>query len=253
MGDRGNQRRFSGDRSFMEGEERVVGPGGDGGASGRDGRMSCMDCDEARLILSADLDHEAGAMESLAAHRHADACSECRRWFDDVERLQRRLRVREAEWVPDLSAVILERSHPARPGRGEWVRYSLAVVALTQLVVALPWLFAGNDPGATIHESRHIGAMSVALALGLLYTVKNPSRAYGILPITAALALTMLVSAVVDVVRGSTPLLEESIHVLEVMGFVLVWMLAGRPGSPRWFRRAPRSVSTTASRLRDVA
>jgi predicted anti-sigma-YlaC factor YlaD len=129
----------------------------------------------------------------------------------------------------------------------------LAVLALTQLVIALPWLFASNDPGATIHESRHIGAMSVALALGLLYTVKNPSRAYGILPITAALAFTMLVSAVVDVVRGATPLLEESIHVLEVLGFVLVWLLAGRPGTPRWFRRAPRSVSSAPSSLRDAA
>jgi hypothetical protein len=73
------------------------------------------------------------------------------------------------------------------------------------------------------------------------------------LPITAALAFTMLVSAVVDVVRGATPLLEESIHVLEVLGFVLVWLLAGRPGTPRWFRRAPRSVSSAPSSLRDAA
>lgn len=237
----------------MDGQEKVFGPGRDAGAVSRDGRMSSMDCVEARDILSADLDHEAGAMEARAAHRHADDCVECQRWFDDVERLQRRLRVREAEAVPDLSFTILERSHPPRPGRAEWVRYTLAVLALTQLVIALPWLFASNDPGATIHESRHIGAMSVALALGLLYTVKNPSRAYGILPITAALAFTMLVSAVVDVVRGATPLLEESIHVLEVLGFVLVWLLAGRPGTPRWFRRAPRSVSSAPSSLRDAA
>lgn len=253
MDDVGNQSLFRDDCSIVDEQERVFGPGAVEARLRRTGRMSSMDCVEAREILSADLDHEASVIEARSAHRHAEGCAECRTWFDEVERLQRRLRVREAEWVPDLSSAILERSHPPRPGRGEWIRYSLAVVALTQLIVALPWLLAGSDPGATVHESRHIGAMSVALALGLLYTVRNPSRAYGILPITAALAFTMLVSAVVDVIRDSTPLLGEAIHVLEVMGFALVWMLAGRPGSPRFVRRAPRSVKSVPSRQRDAA
>ena len=56
------------------------------------------------------------------------------------------------------------RSHPPRPGRGEWVRYSLVIVALTQLVIALPDLVARTEPGTTAHESRHVGAMAVALA-----------------------------------------------------------------------------------------
>ena len=129
----------------------------------------------------------------------------------------------------------------------------LAVVALTQLVVALPWLFLANDANASVHESRHIGAMSVALALGLLYTVKNPTRAYGILPITAALAFTMLSSAFVDVLRNETPFLGEAIHALELLGFLLVWLLAGRPGLPRWFRRDPHSVDDASARLREVA
>ena len=251
MGDRGNRKKPGNDLFVVKSRERVLGP--EGVPSRRDGRMSSMDCAEVREILSADIDHEAGALEVRAARLHLGSCAACTRWTTEVERLQGRLRVREAEWVPDLSGAILERSHPPRPGRGEWIRYSLAVVALTQLIVALPWLLAGDDPGATIHESRHIGAMSVALALGLLYTVKNPSRAYGILPITAALAITMLVSAVVDVIRGSTPLLGEAIHVIEVLGFLLVWMLAGRPGSPRFVRRAPRSVKSVPSRERDAA
>jgi predicted anti-sigma-YlaC factor YlaD len=241
----------------VSGEKEDFGPAMDDATRRRHGTLDPMDCATecatAREILSADLDHEAGALEARAAHRHVDECADCRNWYVEAERLHRRWRVRPAEAVPDLTDLILERSHPARPGRGEWVRYSLAVVALTQLAVALPWLFAGNEPGTTIHESRHIGAMSVALALGLLYTVKNPTRAYGIFPITAALALTMSVSALVDVIRGSTPLLGESIHVLEVLGFVLVWMLAGRPGVPRWVRRAPRSVGQPGASARDAA
>lgn len=185
-----------------------------------------------REILSAELDGEASGLEVASARHHLVSCSGCRRWLNDVERLQRRVRVREADVVPDLSELVLERSHPPRPGRGEWVRLSLVVVALTQLVIALPDLFASSS-GDTVHDSRHVGAMAVALALGLLYTAHRPTRAYGILPVVAALAVTMLGAATVDVARGSAVLLSESVHVLEAIGFVLVWMLAGMPGRPR--------------------
>ncbi|CAB4781801.1 unannotated protein [freshwater metagenome] len=219
----------------------------------RSGTMKSVDCGSAQEVLSADLDGQAGALEVRAAKLHRDSCGPCSAWFDDVSLLQRRVRVRSAESVPDLSGVILERSHPPRPGRGEWVRYSLVVVALTQLVIALPDLIARTEPGTTAHESRHIGAMAVALALGLLYTAKVPTRAYGILPLTAALAATMLGSAIFDGVRGTTPILGESVHVLELISFVLVWLLAGRPGTPRFMRRKPRSIPVIPDRLDEVA
>jgi predicted anti-sigma-YlaC factor YlaD len=95
--------------------------------------------------------------------------------------------------------------------------------------------------------------MAVALSLGLLYTAKVPTRAYGILPITAALAATMLGSAIFDGVRGNTPILGESVHVLELISFVLVWLLAGRPGTPRFMRRKPRSIPVIPDRLEEVA
>lgn len=201
-----------------------------------------MACGSARESLSAELDGEASGIEVAAARSHLEGCSSCLSWLADVERLQRRVRVRSADLVPDLSDLVLERSHPPRPGRGEWVRYSLAVVALTQLVVALPDLFASSGGG--VHDSRHVGAMAVALALGLLYTAHRPTRAYGILPVVAALAVTMIGAASVDVVRGSAVLLSESVHVLEAIGFVLVWLLAGMPGrrSRADRRRSLRSV-----------
>ncbi len=189
-------------------------------------------CDAVREILSAELDGEASGVEVASARHHLGSCEGCRTWSVAVERLQRRVRVREADVVPDLASLILERSHPPRPGRGEWVRLSLVVVALTQLVIALPDLFA-SSAAESVHDSRHVGAMAVALALGLLYTAHRPTRAYGILPVVAALAVTMLGAATVDVARGSAVLLSESVHLLEAIGFVLVWMLAGMPGRPR--------------------
>lgn len=190
-------------------------------------------------MLSAEFDGEASGVEVAAARHHLASCESCRAWSVDVERLQRRIRVREADLVPDLARVILERSHPPSPGRGEWVRLSLVVVALTQLVVALPDLFA-SSAADRVHDARHVGAMAVALALGLLYTAHRPTRAYGILPVVAALAATMLGAAAVDLVRGSALLVSESVHLLEAIGFVLVWMLAGTPGRPRRRRSTRR-------------
>ncbi|MBU3689254.1 MAG: hypothetical protein B7C54_02180 [Acidimicrobiales bacterium mtb01] len=201
------------------------------------------DCLAVREILSAEFDGRAEGSEVARARHHLSSCRGCGEWLATAESIQRMVRVRPAESIPDLSSIVLERAHPPRPGRGEWVRSSLVVVALTQFVVALPHLFSMGS----LHDSRHLGAMAVALSLGLLYTAHRPTRAYGILPIVSALAVTMVGAALVDVIRGSTPLIGEAVHVFELIGFLLVWMLAGRPGWPR--RRRPTRRRT----LRSVA
>jgi predicted anti-sigma-YlaC factor YlaD len=206
-----------------------------------------VNCAEAQVATSALLDGELSALDRRALERHLDGCDLCRAYADRAEALQRRLRVRPADPVPDLSEEILARAHPPRPGRGEWVRYALAIVALTELTLSLPALLLAEETGASAHAARHIGAMSAALALGFLYTAWRPQRAYGVLPIAAALALTMAVTGVIDAIRGATPIVGEAHHVLELAGFALVWILAGLPGVPRgWVARA-RPASSAAS------
>ena len=161
------------------------------------------------------------------------------------------MRVRPADAVPDLSADILARVHPARPGRGDWVRNALAVVALTQLVLALPALVLGDASTAPVHTARHLGAMTVALSIGFLYCAWRPERAYGMVPVAAAMAAAFVLTAVLDVIRGNTPLLSESAHLLEMAGFALVWALAGSPGLPR--RRGRRWAITASSDRQEQA
>jgi hypothetical protein len=43
------------------------------------------------------------------------------------------------------------------------------------------------------------------------------------------------------------------VHVLELISFVLVWLLAGRPGTPRFMRRKPRSIPVIPDRLEEAA
>jgi hypothetical protein len=111
----------------------------------------------------------------------------------------------------------------------------------------------GHEQGTTAHDARHIGAMSAALALGLLYTAWRPQRAYGVLPIAGSLALIMAVSGVIDGLRGVTPLVHEAGHVLELVGFFLVWLLAGSPGLPARGRRRRRPAPLARTALEDAA
>lgn len=206
-----------------------------------------VDCEQAREVLSAQLDQEASPSEATAANAHLGRCPDCREWWTDIGTLNRMLRVRVAEPVADIATAVLARAHPPRAGRGQWIRIALAVVAATKLVLATPGLVLG-DGAASIHDARHLGSFGVAVSIGLLYVAWRPARAYGILPIVTALALTMFVSATIDIVQGRASSLGEARHALEISGLVLVWMLAGRPAP----RRVKRLVdpSHPAHRLR---
>jgi predicted anti-sigma-YlaC factor YlaD len=200
-----------------------------------------MKCEDCRVIVSARLDGEASPMEAAAADAHLADCGECRAWSAEAGRLHRLVRVQAAPAVPDLTTSILARAHPPSVGRGEWTRTALVVVALTQLVLAVPALL-GHDTGATVHLARHIGALTAALAIGYLYAAWRPIRAFGLLPMVAALATTMLIAALLDVAEGRVSAAGEATHLLDAAALVLLWMLAGRP----WWRSRSRRRAATA-------
>jgi len=193
-----------------------------------------MDCTAIRERLSAQLDQESTAEEEATANAHLGRCAQCQAWWSEIGQVNRVLRVRLAETIPDLGTGVLARVHPPTVGRRQCVRFSLAAVAATELVLAAPGLLLGEG-AASVHDARHIGSLGVATSIGLIYVAWRPAKAFGILPIVVALAITMLVSAAVDVAHGRTTSIREAHHMLEVASLVLVWVLAGRP-VPRRFR-----------------
>ncbi len=194
-----------------------------------------MECSEIREALSARLDGEEPGLPAEATDTHLAGCRACTAWADELAVLHRMVRVREAEPVPDLSAAIVDAFVPAPgPARrsglaGEVVstaRWGLLVVALTQLVLAMPALIMGDDPGATVHVARELGAFDVALAVGLLVAAWQPARAWGLLPVAAALAFVMVGTAVLDLADGRTDTVAEAHHLLDLAGVVLLWLVA---------------------------
>ena len=144
-----------------------------------------------------------------------------------ADALRRSLALTPAQAEADLTAVILARAGVPDVGRGEWVRALLGAISVTLLLVNLPLLITGSAAGADVHVGRHLGAFGVALAIGLGYAALRPERALGMLPLAGALGATLLVTAIIDTATGTSTMLSEVRHVVELLGVVMLWVISG--------------------------
>lgn len=190
-----------------------------------------MDCRTCRESLSARLDGEDEGTDRAVVDRHLSTCAECRHFAAAAAAVHRSVRLQPAAVVPDLTHAILGRTRPEpQPARREWPRYVLLTVALTQLVLALPALVLGHDPGASVHIARELGAWDVAFSFALLLAAWEPRRAPGILPFAMALTAMTMLAVVVNVVSGRAGA-GEAQHATDLAGLVALWFLA-RPLGP---------------------
>jgi len=194
--------------------------------------MHCSDCQEA---LSARSDGELSDLEQQLVDAHVSACAACREFGERVDALNRSLRVRPAESIPDLSAAIMATARPARdavrPAR-EWVRYVLVWVGLMQVALAAPPLF-GSVSGTSVHVAREVGSFDLAIGVGLLVVAWQPRRAAGLLPMVTALVGALVFTAALDVTTGRVSLAAETPHVLDLVGLAALWLLARSLSAPR--------------------
>lgn len=147
--------------------------------------------------------------------------------------------------APDLAArVTAVAGRRDRDSVRTVLQAGLVVIALAELAFAVPDLLLGHGLAHPEHAHivRHVGAFSIAYAIGLLWVAHRPARARAFLPFTIALAGAMMVGALADLVVGDVPAVYETQHLLEVTGMVIVWVLASRP---TWSR--PSDPATSAS------
>jgi predicted anti-sigma-YlaC factor YlaD len=208
-----------------------------------------MSCDAWRDALSASADGEDPGIDRRLLDAHLARCPACRAFAEDAHDLGRAYALEEAPAMPDLSARVSRLDRIAdRASRWGLVRALLAVVAVQVLVLSIPGLVLGDEPSTSEHGARHLGAFSAAYAAGLLLVVWRPARARSLLPVAATLAAALLITAAVDVAEGRVPLVDEVVHLPELVSVLLVWLLAVPPPRPAARRRAP----SVAGRLRAV-
>jgi predicted anti-sigma-YlaC factor YlaD len=196
-----------------------------------------MDCENYRLGISARLDGEDAGVDDASLAWHLANCGACRRFESEAIALTRAVRVAATEAPPDLTPTIMAAINQQRVGRAprfdpQALRIGLIALAVVQMLLAVPVLIYGRDAGAPVHLAREIGSFDFALAVGFFFVGWRPARAYGMLPLVAAVVGCLAITTAVDLVRGTATLLNESAHLLDVMGLAAVWEMARSAGYP---------------------
>lgn len=196
----------------------------------RRGHAASDRCAPVRESISALVDGEDAPLGGAAVDRHLDVCTSCAAHAAGVERIHRSVRVTGAADVPDLTAdVLVAVTQATRRRAGRRVRELRGLVALAgvvQLVLALPFLLGLAGPD--LHVGRDLGALQLALGVGLLVAAWQPWRAAGVLPIVAVVAGITVVAGAVDVAAGAATLAGELVHLSEIVGVAALWSLRRR-------------------------
>jgi predicted anti-sigma-YlaC factor YlaD len=195
-----------------------------------------MRCSRFREAVSARLDGEDPGVEPARIDTHLGTCAECRRWSVGAGSLATAMSespVVSAAPGAGVMATLLDGAHPPRRALlslREW-RIVLAGLAAVQLVVAWPGVML-HSGHASAHLAHELTSWDLGLALGFLMLAWLPSRAWGALPVVAALVVALVGASVADVVTGHALLGREVVHSLELAALGCLWVIA---------RRVPRS------------
>lgn len=171
---------------------------------------------------------------------HLATCIACAEYRDFAHALKRS-QMGVADPMPDLAPRV-SKQLAVGSSDAKWRiwRVVLAVCAVEVIV------FSVGDLTGSNHDQRHLGAFSIAFGVALLAVVFRPARARLMLPVAGVLAVSLSISALVDVIAGRVPLVTEARHVPEIVSVVILWLMAApvreRRGGVRPVRWSPRLV-----------
>lgn len=214
-----------------------------------------MSCDTWIEALSARADGEDPGIDLGLLDAHVARCADCRSYAADLDGSAQVRVVESVDTAPDLSRRIAKLAAVADRGAASVVaRLALAAIAIVIGVGALPQLVLGEDgmEHGTSHLARHVGAFSVAFAVGLLVVVARPARARTMLPVAFVVAAALAITAVLDATEGRVTFIAEGKHLPELCSVVLLWILA-RPSASTDVRSESRSADLRLVRDDDTA
>ncbi len=193
-----------------------------------------MECTQVQEVVSASLDGEAEPEELARALAHVQSCMDCRRAREAMSATQGLVRHFNPESVPDLSSSVRDESRRVRRLRRSVVRGLLAVDSLLLFLYVIPEILATSGDA---HLEHHLAVWGATFATTLALIAIKPSFARVVRPIATLFVVAMAIIALIDIMRGETPMLAETHHLLEVAGAILIWLL----GLPQR-RRSPATL-----------
>jgi predicted anti-sigma-YlaC factor YlaD len=205
-----------------------------------------MNCDEWQVAISAQADGEDTEIDARLIAAHLAACGPCRQFRDSIDHYATDAATAaiagdaaDISDMPDLSRRIVRANAIADRARVWWVvRFGLLLIAAFVIYDASRDVFFGAA-GESAHAAKHLGSFTLAYGVGLAVVAVRPARARTMLPVTFVLGGALMITAIVDVLDGETPLLREAVHIPELLSVLLVWLLV----LPVGVRPAPRLVA----------
>ncbi|MFA9431641.1 zf-HC2 domain-containing protein [Egicoccus sp. AB-alg2] len=200
----------------------------------RSARRTGSPCEQVREALSAAHDGEA-VPAGRPVDAHLAGCEGCASFAASLDRLDDRVLAARALPAADLTAGVLAavtaEARAERDRRVLELRWIVALAGAVQLLIALPLVLGVAGPAA--HVGRDLGALELALGIGLLFAAWQPERAAGVLPVAAVVATAAVVTGVLDLAAGRATLLQELPHLTEIVGVLALWALTRRLPRPR--------------------
>jgi predicted anti-sigma-YlaC factor YlaD len=192
-------------------------------------------CAECRQGISARLDGEDDPRTRAALDAHLISCPACRRWQDNAARVTRLARTGVAQPTPDLVDAVLARSRVATGVRWRAVlRVTLALIGVSQLVLFMTQVVNEGDSGGStrmdggslLHFTHESAAWNIAVGIGFIWIAWKVGRAAGLVPTLTAFVAVLILLTGWDIGHGQVGLTRLSAHVLLLVGYVIVLVLA---------------------------
>jgi len=201
-------------------------------------------CSKFRDLISSHIDGELSAHEHAELEAHLGTCASCHAYQDDAFALRRALRMRAVEPAATLDPLAQDPTTDIVGSlRGVSVlRWALFVIGGTLVLLNVSAVFSA-EAGVAAHLNRHDGVFGTALGIGMLAVAAKPHRAIGLVPLTSAIAVLMIIVAIADLVAGNASLLAEAVHLVQFAGLICLWVISGGPS------RLPKHLASMSRRL----
>ncbi|MCV7345828.1 zf-HC2 domain-containing protein [Mycolicibacterium rhodesiae] len=200
-----------------------------------------MDCDVAREALSARIDGEREPVPAARVDEHLTSCDQCGAWYARaVEQTQQLRRLAGRSQVAAVAAPSPP-SRAVRPPAGTWLRWTLAMIGVAQIVLAAAQALGLNvgTSGAAHHAMMggHLlnesTAWSAALGVVMIVAAARPTAAAGLAGVLSVFTAILTAYVVSDSVTGAVSLDRVLSHLPVLAGTVvalLVWRTTRAPG-----------------------
>ena len=109
--------------------------------------------------------------------------------------------------------------------QARWTRWLLAAAAAVIVAEAIPAYATGHSLDAQAHAARHLATWQIGFGVGLLVAALMSRLSHAMLALASTFAVLTIAATVIDVVGGHRGPWAESVHLVELVAVVLLWLL----------------------------